>query len=63
LIVGCHESADAEGFVVLALPAAGDDSFAAWEPPLHATAIDVNEASAAQRSHRALVWIRMDAIV
>jgi hypothetical protein len=63
LIVGVHESTDAEGFVVLVLAPAGDESLAAREPPPHATAIDVNAASMAQRSHRVLVWIRMAPIV
>jgi hypothetical protein len=52
LIVGFHESADDEGCVVLALLPPEEESLAAWEPPPHATAIDVNEASMAERSHR-----------
>jgi len=63
LIVGFHESADDEGFVVLALLVPDEESMAASDPPPHATVIDVNDASIARRSHRVLVWIRMAAIV
>ena len=63
MIVGFHESADDEGFVVLALVLAEGEGLAASEPPPHAIVIDANEASRAQRSHRVLVWNRMAAIV
>jgi hypothetical protein len=52
LIVGCHESADDEGLVLPALLLPEEGVLAASDAPPHAVAIEANETSTAQGSHR-----------